>query len=164
MASTAGIGIREARLTDSFAVARLLGQLGYDAGAADIGARLARVLARADHRFVVADTGGTVVGWLHASISEHIDADACVLIEGLVVDRDHRGRGIGRLLLEQAEQWASENGCGLVRLRSTDARAAAHRFYEHLGYTHVKTQYSFAKAVDPAKQELIGRLVPRVER
>jgi hypothetical protein len=50
-----------------------------------------------------------------------------------------------------------------VRLRSTDARTEAHKFYQHLGYTKVKTQHSFAKAVDPDGQRLIARLVPRVE-
>jgi GNAT superfamily N-acetyltransferase len=112
---------------------------------------------------MVAEADGAVVGWLHASISEHIDSDACVLIEGLVVDREHRGHGIGQMLLDDAEAWAKTIGCSLVRLRSTDARTEAHKFYEHLGYTKVKTQYSFAKAVDPRGQASIATLVPRVQ-
>ena len=86
-----------------------------------------------------------------------------MLIEGLVVDRTYRGRGIGKLLLTRAEEWARANGCLLVRLRSTAARIDAHLFYEHLGYVKVKTQFSFAKAVDAAGEHLIQRLVPHVE-
>ena len=125
MGSTAGISIRTTRTTDAEEVARLLGQLGYDATPADIASRLARILTRSDHRFVVAEAESRVVGWIHASVSEHIDSAACVLIEGLVVDREHRGRGIGRVLLDDAESWARAIGCSLVRLRSTDARTEA---------------------------------------
>jgi GNAT superfamily N-acetyltransferase len=163
MASSAGISIRAAKTSDADAVVRLLGQLGYDATVADIAARLARILTRSDHRFVVAEADDLIVGWIHASVSEHIDSAACVLIEGLVVDRAQRGRGIGRVLLDDAEAWARTIGCSLVRLRSTDARTEAHQFYQHLGYTKVKTQHSFAKAVNAEGQQLIARLVPRVE-
>jgi amino-acid N-acetyltransferase len=157
------ISIRAAETTEAQAIARLLGQLGYDATPADIASRLARILTRRDHRFVIAEAEGQVVGWIHASVSEHIDSAACVLIEGLVVDREHRGRGIGRVLLDDAEAWARAIGCSLVRLRSTDARTEAHQFYQHLGYTKVKTQHSFAKAVDSGGERSIARLVPRVE-
>jgi GNAT superfamily N-acetyltransferase len=149
---------------DAAAVSRLMAQLGYDVSPADAAARLPRILSRSDHRFVVAEDAGVIVGWIHASLSEHIDAETCVLIEGLVVDRDHRGHGVGRRLLGEAEDWARASGCALVRLRSTDARTEAHRFYEHLGYMRVKTQFSFAKAVDPARADLLERLVPRVEQ
>ncbi len=112
---------------------------------------------------VPADAGGTPVGWLHASLSEHIDAETCVLIEGLVVDRAHRGVGIGKTLLADAERWARAAGCSLVRLRSTDARTEAHRFYEDLGYVRIKTQYSFAKPLDEPARVRLGGLVPRLD-
>jgi len=163
MGSPAGLSIRGAETRDAEAVSRLLAQLGYDATPADIASRLARILMRSDHRFVIAEAEGVVIGWIHASVSEHIDAAACVLLEGLVVDREHRGRGIGRVLLDDAEAWARSIGCSLVRLRSTDARTEAHKFYQHLGYTKVKTQHAFAKAIDPEGERLIARLVPRVE-
>ena len=140
-----------------------MAQLGYDIAPADAAARLPRILSRPDHRFLVADDGA-IVGWIHASLSEHIDAETCVLIEGLVVEQQHRGRGIGRQLLGHVEEWARASGCALVRLRSTDARTEAHKFYEHLGYRKIKTQFSFAKAVDASKADVLTRLVPRVEQ
>jgi GNAT superfamily N-acetyltransferase len=157
------IALRFARVDDAEAVARLTAQLGYEITTADAATRLSRILARRDHHFLVADVDGRLAGWLHASLSEHIDAESCVLIEGLVVDRGSRGRGIGKLLLGRAEEWATANGCSLVRLRSTAARTAAHRFYEHLGYTNIKTQYSFAKGLDQAAREKLKTLVPRVD-
>ena len=157
------VSVRAARLADAASIAQLVGQLGYTLTAEDAAARLSKILPRRDHQVLIADADGKTLGWMHASLSDHIDTDTCVVIEGLVVDRDHRGEGIGRLLLARAEQWAKASGCSLVRLRSTSTRTAAHRFYEHLGYTNVKTQYSFAKGVDAAGREAVKRLAPRVE-
>jgi len=158
------VQIRPARVADAASVSRLMAQLGYQVTPEDAGSRLARILTKPEHRFLVAEIDGDVVGWLHISLCEHIDAETCVMIDGLVVDRTRRRSGIGRRLLAQAEDWARANSCALVRLRSTDARTEAHKFYEHLGYTKVKTQFAFAKAVDPAEAGLIKRLVPRVEQ
>ena len=155
--------VRLARTADAEVIAQLMLQLGYEISAADAAARLSRILPKREHQFLIADADGVSVGWLHASLSEHVDAETCVLIEGLVVDRACRGHGIGKMLLARAEEWAKANGCSLVRLRSTAARTDAHRFYEHLGYTKVKTQFSFAKAVDAAGEHLIHKLVPKVE-
>ncbi len=155
--------VRSARTEDAGVIAQLMLQLGYEISASDAGTRLSRILSKREHQFLIAEAGGAPVGWLHASLSEHIDAETCVLIEGLVVDRTYRGHGIGKALLARAEEWARANGCLLVRLRSTAARTEAHRFYEHLGYVKIKTQFSFAKAVDPAGEHVIRKLVPKVE-
>jgi len=45
-----------------------------------------------------------------------------------------------------------------------DVRAlSAHRFYEDLGYTNIKTQYSFIKPLDPAASARVRMFVPRVD-
>jgi hypothetical protein len=87
---------------------------------------------------------------VHVVFVEYVDAEAFVLIGGLVVDRHHRRLGIGRAPLDRAEVWARERGCSMVRLTSSTTRNQAHRFYENLGYTNIKTQYSFIKPLDPA--------------
>jgi GNAT superfamily N-acetyltransferase len=138
-------------------------QLGYDVASAGVSERLARILARTDQRFLIAEDEGRPVGWLHASMAVYLEADPFVLIAGLVVDRDCRGRGIGRMLMGHAEQWAREQRCSLVRLSSSSGRVAAHRFYEHLGYTRIKTQYAFAKSFDTDSAETVKRLVPRID-
>lgn len=155
--------IRPARVSDAQHLADLTAQLGYDVPAADVAARLARILARGDHQVFVAELEGRPVGWLHALIADYVENGACVVIGGLVVDRGHRKRGIGRRLMERAEAWAREQGCPVVRLWSTAARTAAHRFYEGLGYANVKTQYAFAKLLDPAGPADLARFVPRVD-
>ena len=157
------VTVRVATVSDADAIAQLTAQLGYEVALAAVSARLSRILPREDQRLLVAELDGRLVGWLHAIISEYVEAEACVVIGGLVVDRGHRRMGIGSLLMEQAEQWAKERGCPIVRLRSSSVRTAAHRFYEELGYTNIKTQYSFVKSLDAAEPEHLSRFVPRVE-
>jgi GNAT superfamily N-acetyltransferase len=155
--------IRVARESDANDVATLTGQLGYDVSPAAARQRLSRILRRADQQFFIAEFDGRTVGWLHALIAEYVEAEPFVVLGRLVIDRTHRGKGIGTQLLEQAEKWARKQGCAVVRLWSTSTRAAAHQFYEQLGYTNVKTQYAFAKSVDPARHVELAQFVPRVE-
>lgn len=158
------IPIRPAHESDADDVVHLTAQLGYDVDAAVLKERLQRILARPDQRFLVAVIDGRVVGWLHVVTAEYVEAARFVVIAGLVVDKGHRRRGIGRALIERAETWAQEQDCSIVRLWSTSSRTEAHRFYEGLGYTNIKTQYSFAKSLDPARRDVLATLVPRVTR
>jgi hypothetical protein len=41
-------------------------------------------------------------------------------------------------------------------------RTDAHAFYQHAGYSKLKTQYSFAKAVGAADPEALRAFVPNV--
>jgi hypothetical protein len=50
----------------------------------------------------------------------------------------------------------------VVRLSSTVQRIEAHTFYEGAGYTRIKTQYSFAKAVGAAAPDTVRAFVPDV--
>lgn len=51
-------------------------------------------------------------------------------VEDLAVHPRQRSRGIGRLLLAGAKEWARDRGASHLELESADARADAHRFYE----------------------------------
>jgi predicted N-acetyltransferase YhbS len=143
----ADITIRSARPSDAETIAALTKQLGYDAEVSTVASRLSRLLVRSDQQLLVADDAGRAIGWIHMVITEYVEADAFVVIGGLVVDREYRKQGIGRRLLTRAEEWAAQQGCSLVRLSSNVKRVEAHAFYERVGYTNLKTQYAFAKRV-----------------
>jgi predicted N-acetyltransferase YhbS len=160
--SAAAITIRAARPSDADAIASLSRQLGYQVAPSAVADRLSRLLARNDQQFLVADDSGRPVGWIHMLVSEYVEADAFVVIGGLVVDVEHRNQGIGRRLLARAEEWAVANGCSVVRLSSTTTRTAAHEFYRRAGYTTIKTQYSFAKPVGSAGPATLRAFIPDV--
>jgi GNAT superfamily N-acetyltransferase len=155
--------IRAARASDAHDIARLTADLGYDVTAEEAARRVSRILGRDDQQLFVADEGEAVAGWVHVLLAEYVDAEPFVVIGGLVVSPDHRREGIGRALMERAEAWASEQGCAIVRLSSTITRHGAHRFYERLGYTIIKTQYSFIKPLDASAAARLATFVPRVD-
>jgi GNAT superfamily N-acetyltransferase len=156
--------IRIAEESDAEGIRRLTAELGYGVESGVLRERLHRILPRPDQRFLIAEIDDQPVGWLHVAIAEFVEAGRFAWIAGLVVAANHRRRGVGRLLMARAEDWAREQGCRVVRLWSSSSRADAHRFYERLGYTNIKTQYSFAKSLDAAGPDALEQFVPHVER
>ena len=147
-ARAATIVVRRARAADIKQLAPLCEQLGYPSSVAEVRARLALIESAPKHILWVADAGkGKLAGFLNAFVMRTIDTDARVEVAALVVDDAQRSRGVGKLLIEQVESWARENGCKTIGLRSNVIRERAHKFYERLGYVHYKTQKSFRKAL-----------------
>jgi GNAT superfamily N-acetyltransferase len=139
--------VRLARVDDAEPVAELAAQLGYPTPPEQMRRRLAQVLQAEDHAVYVAELDGQVVGWIHVCARPLVQVDRAAEIEGLVVDEDLRGRGIGRLLVRQIERWARERGCGTVYVRSNAVRKGAHAFYARMGYEHIKTSLTFHKSL-----------------
>ena len=156
------IFIRPARPTDTDDIVRLTNQLGYDIALPETADRIRRIVSRDDQQFLVAVAEDRPIAWVHAAILELVESEAFVIIAGLVVDRDYRRQGVARLLMEHVEDWASRRGCFIIRLNSSSTRTGAHQFYEQLGYENIKTQYSFAKALNGAREPTLKRFVPRV--
>jgi GNAT superfamily N-acetyltransferase len=140
------VEIRTPRLRDYARIAELAGQLGYPSEAGAVAKRLADMEPSRDHAvFVAALASGEIAGWIGVFIFRTVEADARAEISGLVVDHRVRSQGIGRRLLERAEEWAREKGCAVASVRSNVIRERAHTFYERQGYRHLKTQKSFRK-------------------
>lgn len=149
---TSQVRIRQARQEDSAAMAQLSGQLGYPATGKVIAARLKDALRDSSSIVVVAETAAREIAGFAQFVDQRlIESDPRVEVAALVVDESFRGRGVGRLLLSHGEHWAFERGCNIVNLRSNVIRAAAHAFYEHVGYRHYKTQKAFRKDLTEAK-------------
>ena len=153
---------RPARVSDAEAIVRLTKQLGYEVEARSVEDRLSRLLARRDQQFLIAEHGDRAIGWVHMIVAEYVETGVFVTIGGLVVDREYRGQGIGRRLLTEAEQWAAQQGCTIVRLSSSATRTEAHKFYEHVGYVNVKTQRAFAKPLTGPARDALRGFVPDV--
>jgi GNAT superfamily N-acetyltransferase len=156
------VSVRTADVSDAGEIARLTAQLGYEISDATAAERLGRFVRGAGHRFLVAEFDGRVAGWAHAIVWESLETGPFVLIGGLVVDRPLRRRGVGAALMGEVEAWAIAQGCTVVRLWSSVARAEAHQFYERLGYANIKSQYSFVKSVGAGGTDDFSRFVPRL--
>lgn len=136
-----------ARVDDAERVAELATQLGYPTTSERVRRRLTQVGQAEDHAVYVAVRDGRLVGWIHVCARPLVQVDHAAEIEGLVVDEACRGRGIGRLLIRQIEQWTREKGCDTIYVRSNIIREGAHAFYQDLGYENIKTSLTFRKTL-----------------
>src|SRR5688500_13918429 len=126
--------IRRTEPRDVEALARLIGQLGYEVGECDVSERLAVMLAEG-RLVLVAERDGAVVGCLSTSVMRVLHRPAPVgRISMMVVDEAVRGLGIGAALVRAAENALAAQGCYMVEVTSNARRIEAHRFYERLGY------------------------------
>jgi N-acetylglutamate synthase-like GNAT family acetyltransferase len=139
--------IRDAALADAARVAELSTQLGYPSTTEQALVRLRMLPKDGTHAVYVAENEDGVVGWVH--VYEHVPVchDRVAEVAGLVVDAGCRGTGVGKRLMEAAEHWAHAKGLDTVVLRSNVIREPAHKFYEKLGYTRIKTQHAFRKSL-----------------
>ncbi len=143
--------IRQMKADDVAAVADLTSQLGYPATESAIARRFGLIKDRWDARLLVAQhVEHRVVGWIHVQATYLLEADPRAEIWGLVVSEAARGTGVGRALVESAEEWAVHMGLDAIGVRSNSVRERARGFYEHLGYVVIKTQHAFRKSCVPS--------------
>lgn len=139
------MNIRIARPEDSIAIAEITAEgLGYDCVPEIIAQNIA-ALDPAHARLFVAEVDGEVVGFVEPQVYETVYFPPLVNILGLAVRESHRGMGIGKSLMEAAENWAKEIGAKGVRLNSGADRTNAHAFYRNIGYEAKKQQIRFLK-------------------
>ena len=141
MVDTAGAVLRPAQAGDAEPIATLFTDEGYPAGASAILARLAR-FEGADSRVVVAERDGEVIGFIAVRALPRFEHDdVLVRILALVVDAGARERGVGHLLMAEAERFARERGAAFVEVTAGHHRPDARHLYESLGYDGALTTY-----------------------
>lgn len=138
--------VRAARPGDCREIAELAGQLGYQCTSAEIEGRLKDMQDLNQYAvFVVELPNGQIAGWIGVYLFRSVETGSWAEVNGLVVDRRIRRRGIGKALLNAGEVWARSLGSQTISVRSNITRDRAHRFYEDNGYAHIKTQKEFHK-------------------
>jgi GNAT superfamily N-acetyltransferase len=123
-------------------VTELLLALGYPSPSAEITRRIADANASADTAVFVAESAKHVVGVVSIHCLPLFHANGFLgRITSLVVSPESRQRGVGRLLVTAAEEFARKHGCARVELTSGDRRPDAHTFYESLGYRRTSQRF-----------------------
>ena len=94
------------------------------------------------NRAVVAEENGIVIAFIGLNMREVLHHTGRVMtIDDLIVHAPFRGKGCGKLLLDETIRIAKETGCGCIELTSNFARPGAHKFYEDNGFD--RTSYKF---------------------
>ena len=70
------------------------------------------------------------------------------VLNDLYVSAQARGRGVGRLLLDQARDFARETGARGILLETDVTNSGAQRLYESLGYEKQDSTFHYLLALD----------------
>lgn len=135
------IDVRPARTADADRIAALFTDEGYPSGPSDIVERLGRF--DSEHsRVLVAAHDGEVLGFVAVHALPRFEhSDRIVRIMALVVDAGVRERGVGRLLMDAAEDMGREVGAAFAEVTAGHHRPDARRLYEELGYDGAVAAY-----------------------
>ena len=127
--------IREARLEDAAALARLMEVLGYPTTLPAMQARLASISSDSDYRTIAAEVDGQIRGMVGLRCGVQYELDGVhVQVMAIVVDEEYQGKGFGTALMRESEAWARSLGAHRITLTSGNHRQVAHQFYKQLGY------------------------------
>jgi ribosomal protein S18 acetylase RimI-like enzyme len=98
-------------------------------------ARLEELLDEPRARVLVAEIEAGIVGavslWVKPDLAH---GDTVVEVPMLVVAEDHRRTGVGKLLMDEVRNVASENGATQIELVATRSNVSAREFYRSLGF------------------------------
>ncbi len=79
--------------------------------------------------FILAEDGTTMAGCNYVELRG--DSGYFGLLS---IDPGYQGRGLGRILIEQAEESCRDAGCSVMRIRVLNHRTELPPFYEKFGY------------------------------
>lgn len=135
------VALRPATSADAPRIAALFTEEGYPAGASAIEARLGHFDSD-DSTVIVADHDGEILGFIALHVVPRFEHDdSFIRIVALVVDSTVRDRGIGRVLMAEAERIGRERAAAFVEITAGHHRPAARHLYDSLGYDPNLTAY-----------------------
>lgn len=92
--------------------------------------------------FIAEDEAGNQAGFVHLQTqTDYFNGAKHGYISDLAVDKAFEGQGIGHLLLETAEVWATEKGYHLLTLYVFAGNSRAQRLYEKHGFAQEVIKY-----------------------
>ena len=96
-----------------------------------------------NHIILVCENKGIIVGSVMGIVCRELygDCSPFLVIENMIVDKQHRKQGIGTMLLEALERNARARNCTQMILVTEINRIDACIFYESLGFSKDTTGY-----------------------
>jgi GNAT superfamily N-acetyltransferase len=134
--------LRDAVPSDAGAVSQLLGELGYPCTREEAAIRVGQMALDDSQSLIVADAHGDIRGLLALDFMFYLPLGRTTCrITALIVGAAHRGSGIGRELVREAESRARRHGAARIEVVSADHREAAHAFYRNCGYADTSMRF-----------------------
>lgn len=95
------------------------------------------VVNKEDSEIYTAKENEEIIGYISFKISDRppiFKIKKELSVSELFVKKSHRGKSIGKKLMEKAEKYAENNGCDFVSLSSDLPNEEAYGFYQHLEF------------------------------
>ena len=140
------IVIRKPELNDAAQVAFLMEQLGYPIDEENMKKNIQLYSTFPHQKAWIAVCENQIIGCIAVAIVHYFHASRSILrVIAMIVDQDHRRKGIGKKLMEVAEEYALSMGCSHVELSSGAHRKklGSHDFYRSLGYVELNDEKKF---------------------
>jgi len=101
--------------------------------------------------FLIQDDNGTTMGFINLSLRFEFVPGATqtptAYIEGIYVKDEYRDQGVGRYLIQYAEQWAFEHGCVELGSDALIENIGSYEFHTKLGFQEVERVVTFIKKI-----------------
>ena len=121
-------------------------EIGYNVAENDLALRIKQMQADKNYCIFVAENNNEVIAFIGVHISLAFEYSGKIArIVALAVKKEYQNKGIGKSLIQKAQNYSAENGISIIMLNSGLNRIGAHHFYEKQGF--YKKGYSFAKTV-----------------
>lgn len=108
-------------------------------GAARVQDYYSELIADRNMALLVAEAGGKLIGFVHAIVRDTPAFPVFVprryaIVDSIAVKSGFQNHGIGRMLMDKMQVWATANGATSIELNVYEFNETAISFYERLGY------------------------------
>ena len=134
------IQIREPTQSDTDALLSLIKQLGYFIDANEMRKNILYYSTLSTQKAWVAEKSGKVIGCIAVAITDYFHRKGAFLrVIAIVVNQKYRKKGIGKKLMQMAENYALEMKCSHMELTSGAHRTklGSHDFYQSMGFVEL---------------------------
>lgn len=136
---------REFDRNDIFGICELINcELGYNVAIDDLSVRIEEMQRDKNYRIFVVEFNKNIVGFIGLHMGFAFEHSGMVMrIIALAVKKEYQNKGIGKSLIQKAQNYGAENEISIIAVNSGLNRIVAHHFYEKQGFS--KKGYSFTK-------------------
>lgn len=137
--------LRDATADDAASIAALLAELEHPMSPSHVPGRLLAVTGAGGAVILAIGDQDQPLGLMTLALYASLqDSGTGALITALVISSAARRRGIGKLLVDRAFEWARENGCSRLTVTSAERRTDAHAFYPSAGLPYTGRRFATA--------------------
>lgn len=104
------------------------------------------VLNHDDEKIFIAVCDDEVIGYIYVNIYDVLYQEPIANVVSFILNMNKKHNGVGKTLIEAAENWAKDKGIKKVRIVSDVNRTHGHSLFKKLGYVINETDFEFKKA------------------